>query len=253
MRKLPNFKNNHGKIRSKDYIKNPKDDGYRSYHLVGVFLDDAGEPKNIELQLRTRIQHYWATTLEIVDLFTDQALKSNQGDETWKAFFIHVSKQFAAMDSIHIFGSYEEQTQYTHYKNKIKSNQELLKSCLTAQDLCKRLDVFKKLNAFAGSLKVIGDQLDEADKSTGYVLLKIDVKEHKVYSNIFSIEESGLAEGQYIAAEKEASSKEDIAVALVSTAAVGNIREAYPNYFADASEFILYLDYIANIKATWTN
>ena len=70
----------------------------------------------------------------------------------------------------------------------------------------------------------------------------------RFYSHIFSIDDNELAEQRYIDEEKEASSKDDTAVALVSTTAVGNIREAYPNYFADASEFMQYLEYIVSIK-----
>ena len=180
LRKLPEFKNSLGNVRYKDYVARPKEDGYRSYHLIGVFLDGKGEPKSIELQLRTRMQHYWATTLEIVDLFTDQALKSNQGDESWKTFFIHVSEQFSAMDSTHLFSSFSEQEQFLHYKKKLEKDKNLLMSCQIVQEYFKELGVFDKLNAFAGSLAVIGDQLDGVDESMGYVLLKIDVKNHKV-------------------------------------------------------------------------
>jgi len=68
LRKRPEFKNGSGRIRSKDYIENPKDDGYRGYHLIGQFDNGLGGKRSIELQIRTRLQHDWATTLEIVDL-----------------------------------------------------------------------------------------------------------------------------------------------------------------------------------------
>ena len=69
LRRRPEFKNGNGKIRYKDYISRPKDDGYRGYHLIGRFNNNQGCKRNIELQIRTRLQHDWATTLEIVDLF----------------------------------------------------------------------------------------------------------------------------------------------------------------------------------------
>lgn len=253
LKKLPVFKNHLGNIKFKDYINNPKDDGYRSYHLIGMFPDATGKLKNIEIQLRTRIQHYWATALEIVDLFTDQALKSNQGDEAWKKFFINVSEQFAIMDSIHMFESLPEQKKYQIYKNELNNSKELLESCKIAQDYCHNLDVIQKLNAFAGSLKVVGDLLDEASDSGGYSLLKIDVKKHTVHSQIFSVEDSHLAEEEYIKAEKEASSTTTLAVALVSSSAVGNVREAYPNFFADSTKFMEHLDFISNISISVSN
>jgi len=103
LRKRTEFKNNKGHIRAKDYLSNPKEDGYRGYHLIGEFYDTKGRKRNIELQIRTALQHDWATALEIVDLFTGQALKSNQGEADWKQFFSNVSKQFAIMETVHMF------------------------------------------------------------------------------------------------------------------------------------------------------
>lgn len=50
-------------IKEKDYIKNPKPNGYRSYHMVfEVPLDIAGEihPVNIEIQIRTIAMDFWS-------------------------------------------------------------------------------------------------------------------------------------------------------------------------------------------------
>lgn len=51
-------------ITQKDYIKNPKPNGYRSYHLVlevPVFLSDRKEPVRVEVQLRTIAMDFWAS------------------------------------------------------------------------------------------------------------------------------------------------------------------------------------------------
>ena len=50
-------------IREKDYIKNPKPNGYRSYHMVFLLdLDIAGEiyPVYVEIQIRTIAMDFWA-------------------------------------------------------------------------------------------------------------------------------------------------------------------------------------------------
>src|SRR4051794_15302892 len=41
----------------------------------------------IEIQLRSINQHAWATAIETVGLFTQQALKSSQGSGEWRRFF----------------------------------------------------------------------------------------------------------------------------------------------------------------------
>ena len=51
-------------LKEKDYIKNPKPNGYRSYHIVfQVPLDIAGDkhPVNIEIQIRTIAMDFWAS------------------------------------------------------------------------------------------------------------------------------------------------------------------------------------------------
>ena len=48
----------------KDYIKNPKENGYRSLHLivsVPIFLEKEKRPMKVEIQLRTIAMDSWAT------------------------------------------------------------------------------------------------------------------------------------------------------------------------------------------------
>ncbi len=51
-------------LRSKDYIAEPKANGYRSLHLIvriPVFLSDRVEKVKVEVQLRTIAMDFWAT------------------------------------------------------------------------------------------------------------------------------------------------------------------------------------------------
>lgn len=51
-------------IERKNYIENPKPNGYRSLHLilqVPIFLSDRTQPVRIELQLRTIAMDFWAS------------------------------------------------------------------------------------------------------------------------------------------------------------------------------------------------
>ncbi len=59
LRKDKRFRDSNGSIRKRDYISAPKDDGYRSYHLIGQFSDDEETNRFIEVQVRTKIQHDW--------------------------------------------------------------------------------------------------------------------------------------------------------------------------------------------------
>ena len=51
-------------IRTKDYIRSPKPNGYRSYHMIAevpVFFMDAKEQMRAEIQLRTVAMDFWAS------------------------------------------------------------------------------------------------------------------------------------------------------------------------------------------------
>ena len=48
----------------KDYIKNPKDSGYKSYHMlvtVPIFLSDRVVDTKVEIQIRTIAMDFWAS------------------------------------------------------------------------------------------------------------------------------------------------------------------------------------------------
>ena len=46
----------------KDYILNPQKSGYRSHHLLFKPETKTGSYQ-VEVQIRTQLQHYWATTV----------------------------------------------------------------------------------------------------------------------------------------------------------------------------------------------
>jgi len=51
-------------ISIKDYIKNPKPSGYRSYHMIitiPIFLSDRREDTKVEIQIRTVAMDFWAS------------------------------------------------------------------------------------------------------------------------------------------------------------------------------------------------
>ena len=51
-------------IKVKDYIKNPKENGYRSYHMIieiPVFFSDRKQHMRVEVQIRTMAMDFWAS------------------------------------------------------------------------------------------------------------------------------------------------------------------------------------------------
>lgn len=72
----------HQIVRTRDYIEEPKDLGYRAVHLV-VERDD----HRIEVQLRTRGQQQWADAIEAADSRLRLTLKDGTGPQEMMDYF----------------------------------------------------------------------------------------------------------------------------------------------------------------------
>jgi len=209
-------------FRIKNYIDKPKKDGYRGVHLICTCDNPKSSYKFfVEIQLRTKIQHSWATAIEIVDLLTNQQLKSNQQLKTgivkdeWLDFFKIIADSFEKLD------------------NNEKISFDLLKQSIK---LIKKMKIHEKFSAFAQSLKFIESQNYEID--IGYNLILIDLKEEKIEVESYHKHDFDKAVKNYLDAEREASMSKNLVTALVSTESITNLKDAYPNYFADSAYFL---------------
>jgi len=73
-----------------DYIKNPQPEGYKSLHL---FINLKGDNTVIELQIRNKEDHNWATLVEITDLLFDAKLKEYGKNKELLKFHFLLSKK----------------------------------------------------------------------------------------------------------------------------------------------------------------
>jgi ppGpp synthetase/RelA/SpoT-type nucleotidyltranferase len=77
-------------VRVRDYIEEPKDDGYRAVHVIVRHRD-----RKIEVQLRTQTQHEWAYTVESVAARIGLDIKSGGGPAPVRDWFAAVSEAMA--------------------------------------------------------------------------------------------------------------------------------------------------------------
>jgi len=206
-----------------NYIEQPKDSGYRGIHLVFKYNGDKTEYQDyfVEIQLRSKIQHAWATALEIVDTFTKQALKSSRGNQDWLNFFIFAGAEFAQLEKRPI-GTIPEGAD---------SHKELMR-------LEKKLNVVARLNAFAVSADHI---MKKQDGKTDYFLLELTDHARKIVVSQYSTSAFELATKNYLEKEKQAKVDSSYDVVLVAASSMHALKSAYPNYFADSKDFLKYI------------
>lgn len=208
--------------REYDYIQNPKESGYRSYHMVYQFQSDKTDTYNknmlIEIQFRTRLQHLWATALETMGVYTKTALKASMGDKDVLRFFVLVSSVFAKMENTPICPN--TQDDYNILISEIK-------------DIDKRLNIVSRLSALSVAIKYTNEKYN---KRSGYYLLRLDFNQKTLNVRAFSTNQIELATKIYN--QIEAINNSHIDSVLVSATSFDTLKAAYPNYFTDISQFV---------------
>lgn len=216
----------HELTRSDDYIERPRgEDGYRSVHLVYKYRNTLPQAKQynglrLELQIRTRTQHNWATAVETMGTLLGQALKARQGDREWLDFFAQTSSAFAHIEGTPPVPRFASMSKKDTFKAVSKAE--------------KKLSALEKLEG----LTIAADAIYTSRNPAWYYhLLILNSTHHSVEIRSFGRDDLEKASEEYSAAEKRAAQGETIEPVLVSAGNLHSLKLAYPNYFLDAKEF----------------
>ena len=224
----------HKKIGEKDYITSPKKDGYRSIHLIYEYYSDKGKAEynnmRIEVQIRSRLQHLWATAIETVDFFTKQAIKSNEGQQEWKNFFRLVSSAFAKIEGCQCVPDTPTDEKELYLQIKEKEAQ---------------LNVIKIMKGWTTAVQVF-EKAGKISKKFQYFLLELDISNEKLNISAYTKNEEQKAIQRYAEIEKRNTGKKEYDVVLVGADTSDDLKKAYPNYYVDSGEFIIHLQKIVN-------
>jgi hypothetical protein len=219
----------HALVKEYDYLRMPKQSGYRGVHLIYRYFSDKKATYNgllIEVQLRSHSQHAWATAVETVGTFIGQALKSSQGEEEWLRFFALMGDEFARREGLARIPGVPEGT-----------HEVRLELC----DLVSRLDILSRLRAYGRALHVLGEVEVGAGDSV-YYLLQLDASDQTLRIVGYSKDELAQAELDYEELERATAENAALDVVLVRADSLTSLRRAYPNYFLDTTEFLEAVD-----------
>lgn len=214
----------HSLYKENDYIENPKISGYRGVHLIYEYYSDRKSTYNdlkIEIQLRSRLQHAWATAVETVGMFSHQALKASRGQQEWLRFFALLSTAFAMRERMPIVPGTPE--------NRTELRKEL-------KELAIELDVEGRLNAYRLALNV--PSLAGMPGDTYYYLLVLDAPGENITVRGYRKRDLQQASKDYLEIEREISKNTGVDAVLVSADSITTLRSTYPNYFLDTQIFI---------------
>ena len=219
-----NSKIKHRLVNEDDYIAAPKESGYRGHHLVYRYYSDKIDTYNglkVEIQIRSTLQHNWATAVETVGAFTRQALKSSVGARDWLRFFTLMGSEIAFQEKAPLVPGVSSDRQ--DVVDEIK-------------DLASQLSVERQLRTYSQAMQI--SRVNPGLKGSHYFLLVIRPDLQRTRIQGFRKVALGEAADRYLKAEKEVRDIVGGDAVLVSAGSLAAVRRAYPNYFQDTTRFL---------------
>jgi hypothetical protein len=208
-----------------DYISSPKPDGYRGFHIVGRYRArvEKNEPWNgqrIEIQLRTQLQHAFATAVETATTFTRSKLKFGGGTVKWRRFFALTSSAIAVREGYPIVP--DTPVRVDDLVGELRA-------------LATELKVRPLLKGWTDALQTLPKR---TMKKATWLLLVLDVDGK-------TIEVTGFTDRKKAAEQlaKIETSGSRLDAVLVWVNSINKLKSAYPNYYADTAAFLNALEF----------
>ncbi|MDP3073955.1 MAG: RelA/SpoT domain-containing protein [Opitutaceae bacterium] len=215
-----------------DYIKEPKPDGYRGVHFVFRYrgqtrssLRGKGSTAwdrskfdglKIEIQIRSILQHQWASAVETAGRYTRQNIKGSAGEAKWSRFFSLTGSAIAMLeDRPTIAKTPTTQAGLIGEIQKHGEQLELLRS-YTSPNI-----IFPK-----------------GGKEGDVFVLVVDPERGQVEARPFQRRRLVAAQEAYFSTERTIRSQVGVEAVLVGVNSEEQLKIAYPSYYLDARDFV---------------
>lgn len=215
----------------KNYIVDPKpEDGYRGIHyqleLANTRLEVAPfEKLMVELQVRTLLQHCWATGVEIAGIINNKQYKTGDWDTDWHEFFKVLGDCFAIAETAN--------SSYTNVPLQIRKNLLLL---------INKLDIFQHLHTASAIVQLVPFISSTTSlPSNAFLLLIADFDLGEMRTTVYKDEEKALEhltiwEKRFNRLKAGGGLKGQ--VLLIKTEDIKKLKDSYPNYYMNSKLLI---------------
>ena len=210
-----------------DYVTSPALTGYRSFHLKYKYHSNKEENASyngmrVEIQIRSRLQHIWATAVEMVGAIRDEPLKSGLGNSDWLRLFQLVGSVMAERE-----GTAPVPNTPTKHKELIDELHHYERT----------LDAINMLTGYTAGMRA--QSKGPRPTKRHYFIMELDKKERKTTIRRYTIRQlhRALEEFGQLEFELEANHM-DKDIVLVAADSLQALRRAYPNYHLDTRLFV---------------
>lgn len=207
--------------RESPYMEKPRNSGYRSHHMVFEFVPSREDEEDfrgrlIEIQIRSRLQHSWATAVEAVGLYRDENLKAEVGDAKWLRLFRLMSDELSFSEG---------------FKGLEHDRSDRIAEIVQLES---ETEASRHLDAISHAVSGIDRMVREKNYKPRYGFIVYDHKQKSVEVKYLGSPDQITAAYENIEGGSDQSAKSAV---VVEVDKIENLKRAYPNYFGDVQLF----------------